>query len=277
MTRTPILLSALFALHGCGQAGAGNGPAAATAIAGGPDLTRQAPLYVLQRGGLDLDDDYGQPLAYDDPVAAGVALARAASADPEGSFSVRQQPGHWTLAGAGPELTAAAVSAVQGGTSQPADGAALEAGPVTLSLTPPPGTAAIHWALDGEPAGEGGQATLDLAVGDHVVTVTTTDTRGGQQSVDLWLSAGPAQVAVTLQWRIPTARENGEPLPVAELCCYQVQIASGANLILVDVSGGATDTVALELPPARYAFSVLAIDSGGLRSAWSDPVEADLI
>ena len=51
---------------------------------------------------------------------------------------------------------------------------------------------------------------------------------------------------------------------------------SGNTLGLVDVAGGATREVTIELEPGYYRFSVVAIDTEGLTSQPSESVEADL-
>ena len=68
----------------------------------------------------------------------------------------------------------------------------------------------------------------------------------------------------------------GATLPVSELCCYQVTWITGNTLGLVDVAGGATREVTIELEPGYYRFSVVAIDTEGLTSEPSESVEADL-
>ena len=103
-----------------------------------------------------------------------------------------------------------------------------------------------------------------------------TDYDGGTQVVDVPLYVEPALAKAQLHWDIPTQRENGATLPVSELCCYQVTWITGNTLGLVDVPGGATREVTLELEPGFYRFSIVAIDTEGLTSAPSESVGAYL-
>ena len=99
---------------------------------------------------------------------------------------------------------------------------------------------------------------------------------GGTQTIDIPLYVEPALAKAQLHWDIPNQRENGAVLPVSELCCYQVTYITGNTLGLLDVPGGATREVTIELEPGFYRFSIVAIDTEGLTSAPSESVGADL-
>ena len=117
--------------------------------------------------------------------------------------------------------------------------------------------------------------TIDLTPGQQTLSAVVTGYDGGTQVVDVPLYVEPSIAKATLQWDIPTQRENGAALPVSELCCYQVTYITGNTLGLVDVAGGATREAVIELEPGYYRFSIVAIDIEGLTSQPSESVEAE--
>lgn len=86
------------------------------------------------------------------------------------------------------------------------------------------------------------------------------------------------QTPVTLEWSIPTQRENGDSLSVDELAGYLVEytkdIAGAYTPVLI--TSGAADHHDFSLPPDVYQFRVTAIDTDGLKSNPSPWVEGDL-
>ena len=139
-----------------------------------------------------------------------------------------------------------------------------------------PGGTTVEWYLDGARVAEGNPMSIDLPEGDQLLTVMLWNDAGSSTSMDIPLSVVQPLADFLLTWGIPSARENGDPLPVTELCCYQVTIIAANTLSIVDVSGGTTTRVQLELRPSIYRFSIVAIDNDGLISAPSDTLEADL-
>jgi len=274
-----FLVALVVWLTGCSDARSTDpGPAIETVVPdSGPMIDFNSPRFVVQQDGLDMSDGHGGILQYRDPVVAGVILERLAVADPRRLYSIDQRGGHWGVSydSADPDgvlLEPGDVRVQQQDSSGLAINAALEAGPAVFQLATEDD---VEWYLDGALVAEGATATIDLEEGDHLLSVIVW-TDNGSQSVELPLYVAPRLAQVLMQWDIPQARENGAALPVTELCCYQVTWITGNTLGLVDVDGGATTQLALELPAGLYRFSIVAIDTEGLTSAPSDSVEADL-
>lgn len=89
----------------------------------------------------------------------------------------------------------------------------------------------------------------------------------------------PELVEVTLEWSIPTHRENEEVLPVEELAGYRIEYqptdADGVPHAIA-VTGGAQSSYDMDLAPGLYRFRVTAIDTDGLESEPSAWVEGNL-
>lgn len=100
---------------------------------------------------------------------------------------------------------------------------------------------------------------------------------------------------VTVEWTIPTEREDETALPVASLCCYRVDygLVGETPRYAVNVVGGSSTSVDIDVKvPGLYNFRVSAIDTtpegdctedsepytcgGPLQSAPSDWIEADI-
>ena len=88
---------------------------------------------------------------------------------------------------------------------------------------------------------------------------------------------------MTLQWSRPTERENGQALAEEELAGYRVMYRdpgklepSAATLEAVEVDGGETLSLEIDLPKSRWEFVVIAIDTNDLESEPSKTVEIDL-
>lgn len=85
----------------------------------------------------------------------------------------------------------------------------------------------------------------------------------------------PETLSLTLSWTIPTAREDGTPLTLAELSGYELVYTSESGVVeqVVQISGASQNQyqVVLDLQDT-YHFAVAAIDQNGLRSTLSSPV-----
>ena len=83
----------------------------------------------------------------------------------------------------------------------------------------------------------------------------------------------PATGSVTLDWSIPTERENGDALPVSELWGYIVMARySDGDVVSYGVEGGAIQSYRLnDLASGDWSFAVKAVDTNDLESkpsAW---------
>lgn len=76
-----------------------------------------------------------------------------------------------------------------------------------------------------------------------------------------------------LSWQIPTTRENGSPLTMAEIDGYEIYYTSDAlnKEGVIVISSGDTSQHSLEITDAdTYHFAIAAIDITGLKSQNSD-------
>ena len=83
--------------------------------------------------------------------------------------------------------------------------------------------------------------------------------------------------AVTLEWTPPTERESGDPLAADELASYVLGCRIGGEIedvLSIEASQTQTTVPRHELFPTfgEYTCALAAIDTGGLRSAWSNEV-----
>ena len=88
----------------------------------------------------------------------------------------------------------------------------------------------------------------------------------------------PTTHDVTLNWTIPNQRENGNALPVEELCCYTIEYKTGtSSTIATEVTGGGTSSYTYSnFAPGIWQFRILAEDTNGLQSEWSNWVTATI-
>lgn len=80
----------------------------------------------------------------------------------------------------------------------------------------------------------------------------------------LVLSSPAASESLTFRWSHPTERENGEPLTVAELDSYYIEIISGDNKEVVAIP--ATQTRATISSDRSNAFAIYVCDTAQLCS-----------
>ena len=85
--------------------------------------------------------------------------------------------------------------------------------------------------------------------------------------------------ALTLRWKAPSVRENGDYLSIGEISGYEIYYTAGNSKesVSIIIDGGNVSSYSLSsLNPDIYYFSMSAIDSGQLKSKISAVVEVDL-
>jgi len=115
-----------------------------------------------------------------------------------------------------------------------------------------------------------------FSVGDSAVSCQAIDSNGNIASGNFLVSVTipvATTTSVKLTWSIPTSRENGDPLFVAELAGYEIYVVaetSGQDQMFPVNDPLATSKTIMNLTADTYYFSISSIDSDGLRSAPSD-------
>lgn len=88
-----------------------------------------------------------------------------------------------------------------------------------------------------------------------------------------------AQSSATLYWSAPVEKENGEPLASNELTGYQIYYGRTGNpyenVINVD-SPYSTSYTINGLSAGEYVFSIVAIDSNGRTSSFSNTISKSI-
>ncbi|HUH36779.1 MAG TPA: hypothetical protein VL027_02425 [Spongiibacteraceae bacterium] len=85
-------------------------------------------------------------------------------------------------------------------------------------------------------------------------------------------------VTISLSWQIPTTREDGSTLSMAELGGYQIVYyrdgsAANSNCCRLNINNGRQDRVDVTINEAgTWYFAISAIDAQGLHSDLSEPV-----
>ena len=83
---------------------------------------------------------------------------------------------------------------------------------------------------------------------------------------------------VTLQWQIPTQRENGEPLASKDIAGFEIYHTANVDSSnpleqIIDVTSGSQSSLTLnDLPVGDHHFAIATIDNNGVRSAMSQVV-----
>lgn len=234
----------------------------------------------------------GQPVAgavYASGVDAGRAAERLAIANPGSAIAVAAF-GRWEVGKVAPGPVDVRVSDKQSGENLvnpvPAIGATMPVGIVSFELLKGYHTFdRMEWWQGGKLRQTERSAPytwhVDLSTqppGPFTTTVKTFDAAGkaiNQFDVQIMLAprqapAKPAKAA--LRWQPPTERENGKPLPAADLAGYAVIHTTDGTQRRIALGGPATSTT-MELGQGRHALSVVAIDSSGLESEPSNTVE----
>lgn len=112
---------------------------------------------------------------------------------------------------------------------------------------------------------------------NHTVSFTVEPPAPVEPPVEPPIATEPKTVVLT--WTIPNQRENGDDLPVSELCCYLVEYGTSQAGPLSQLTinpGSATTATITDLTPEVWHFRVYAEDTDGLRSQPSGWVSADL-
>jgi len=86
---------------------------------------------------------------------------------------------------------------------------------------------------------------------------------------------------IRVNWTPPTQRENGTPLAISELCCYDIRARDTNNNVVweTSVSPGSTTSYIFTLPTALQKsinrFEIAAADTNGLYSEWATLTPTD--
>lgn len=83
----------------------------------------------------------------------------------------------------------------------------------------------------------------------------------------------------TLNWNIPTTRENGKPLQLSELAGYEIYWTRASDSKTGVIKVGSAQTVKQQFEtfiPSNYYFAMSAIDRAGLKSKLSTMVNSPL-
>lgn len=76
---------------------------------------------------------------------------------------------------------------------------------------------------------------------------------------------------ITVSWSMPTERENGDPLPLAEIAGYELFNDCQENPVTIVGGENTSFTLAITLP-FSCSFAVLTVDTDGLRSVSSESI-----
>lgn len=101
-------------------------------------------------------------------------------------------------------------------------------------------------------------------------------------SASAFAQAAPSE-SVSYSWGIPTTRVDGSALPVAQIAGYEITYTvDGGAPVVVPISGGATAATSITLvlsaraTPYILLSTIRAIDTNGLKSAWSPNVTTSI-
>lgn len=82
--------------------------------------------------------------------------------------------------------------------------------------------------------------------------------------------------SLTLSWTAPTSRANGDPLLLSELAGYEIYyfLDGSTDEQIIPVNDPATTSyTTAPLPAGTYYFAISAVDTSGVYSELSEPVE----
>lgn len=102
---------------------------------------------------------------------------------------------------------------------------------------------------------------------DPVVPVTPTE------------PSTPQKVSASVEWMIPTTRENGADLPLGEIGGYVIIYRRTDQLTYTEVEISdqtITEYIIENLDAGEYEFLITAYDTDNLFSSYSDPIIAQL-
>ncbi|WNO09371.1 fibronectin type III domain-containing protein [Teredinibacter sp. KSP-S5-2] len=89
----------------------------------------------------------------------------------------------------------------------------------------------------------------------------------------------PQKVSASVEWMIPTTRENGADLPLGEIGGYVIIYRRTDQLTYTEVEINdqtITEYVIENLDAGEYEFLITAYDTDNLFSSYSDPIIAQL-
>ena len=107
-------------------------------------------------------------------------------------------------------------------------------------------------------------------VAELIITITMSidvEVMPGTQPIEPPVSGND----VTLQWNIPTERENGSPLDLNDIAGYEVVYQlKDETAHTVSVAGGEVNSLQLDgLTPGSYTYKVRAVDVDGKSNQFS--------
>lgn len=81
-------------------------------------------------------------------------------------------------------------------------------------------------------------------------------------------------ISLTVHWDVPTEREKGGALPVAQIAKYVISYRrEGAEELFVEVFDAAqTERIIEKLAPGTWFVRMATVDTAGAQSAWSPTV-----
>lgn len=79
----------------------------------------------------------------------------------------------------------------------------------------------------------------------------------------------PPPATITLSWSVPTQRENGDTLTANEIAGYEINDSCG---VTVEITGNTTSYTLPIVLPFDCTFSIVAVDTDGLRSQVSNEI-----
>lgn len=134
-------------------------------------------------------------------------------------------------------------------------------------------------------------ALANLGTGSYTLTASCSDDeqQSNSATISITIEAAPPNVNysdVTLSWSIPTTREDGTALPIAEIDSYEIyyypngsSIGSGEVVpVAAQTPGGSmvSEQLISSIPTGNYWFTIITIDTDGNFSDIGTPVQVDI-
>ena len=124
-------------------------------------------------------------------------------------------------------------------------------------------------------------AVQDLTgAGSHVDTVTVSSLDGTTQDIVITITGVDETPPNQVSWTAPVQREDGSPIPLAEIAGYRVYYgrSHGDYTRVVQVEGSATTNITLDgLASGTYYFVVTAVDQHGRESLFSREITRRIV
>ena len=138
--------------------------------------------------------------------------------------------------------------------------------------------------------GQSGSGGTDSLLGENTAGLPARENTSSQPPTNQG-SSGPSggseqppaasTKSVSLNWSIPSLREDGSPLDIGEIGGYEIYyfqdgtpVDAGQTHVIDDALTTSFTTPELEL--GLYYFAIASFDTNGVSSELSDPIAADL-